>query len=211
VSRIQIIRGDITKVRCDAIVNSANKSLLRGGGVDGAIHRAAGEELEKECIELGGCNVGEAKITKAYKLNDIGASWIIHAVGPRWLDGNYGEERLLEAAYEKSFDLGINYKEIYPAQCEKVLEKYLSNIQAQSKDKYRKEIREAAEEYVALNPIRTIAFPSISTGVYKYPIESAVKIALNVIKKFAEKNSTVDSILVVCRDLNIFETYKKNL
>lgn len=138
--RIQTVQGDITKQNdIQAIVNAANTSLLGGGGVDGAIHRAAGPELLAECRTLGGCMTGEAKITKAYHLS---CDYVIHTVGPIYHNGQRGEARLLANAYRNSLQLAMDYG------------------------------------------IRTIAFPSISTGVYSYPLEEAAEIAVRTVREF---------------------------
>ena len=132
-NRIEVVEGDITKQEADAIVNAANTTLLGGGGVDGAIHRAAGPELLEECRKLGGCATGQARITKGCRLP---AKWVIHTVGPVWRDGRHGEDELLASCYRSCFAL--------------------------------------AEAH----GIRTIAFPSISTGAYGFPMERAASIAV---------------------------------
>jgi O-acetyl-ADP-ribose deacetylase (regulator of RNase III) len=151
--RIAVVEGDITRQTVDAIVNAANHSLLGGGGVDGAIHRAAGPGLLEECRALEGCPTGEAKITKGYNLP---ARWVIHTVGPRWRDGGHREEELLACCYRNCFVL--------------------------------------TEQY----PIRTIAFPSISTGAYGFPLERAARIAVTEIKSFLERNTSVEKVFLVC-------------
>ena len=165
-NRISVLVGDITKQNVDAIVNAANRTLLGGGGVDGAIHRAAGPELLEECKVLGGCPTGKAKITKGYNLP---AKYVIHTVGPIWGDGSQNEEEELANCYRNSFKF--------------------------------------VEEY----DIKTIAFPSISTGAYRFPIEKASKIALNEIRSFLTKNDTIDKVLVVCFDENTYNKYIQNI
>ncbi len=152
--KFRILQGDITQVEADAIVNAANVSLLGGGGVDGAIHRAAGPKLLAECVTLGGCATGEAKITKGYQLP---AKFVIHTPGPRWRGGGKNEEQLLANSYRNSLKL-------------------------------------AAE-----NQCRTVAFPSISTGIYCFPLELAAKIAVREILTFPE-GSPVEEVLMVCFD-----------
>lgn len=163
--RIEIIKGDITTLTTDAIVNAANSSLLGGGGVDGAIHRAAGPALLAECRQLNGCPAGKAKITGGYNLP---AKYVIHTVGPIWRGGDSGESKLLAECYRNSLKLAAEHK------------------------------------------IRSIAFPSVSTGVYGYPVELASAIALREIKGFMEDNSTVDRVIVVCFDDETYSVYQKN-
>jgi len=163
-SRIEVVEGDITKQRVDVIVNAANTTLLGGGGVDGAIHRAAGPELLEECRALGGCPTGEAKITKGYRLP---ARWVIHTVGPVWRDGQHGEEELLASCYRNSLAL--------------------------------------AEK----NGARAIAFPSISTGAYGFPMEPAARIAVAEIRKFLERSSSMEKVVLVCFGKGAFDIHRQ--
>lgn len=153
--RFSIVKGDIVKAKTDAIVNAANTSLLGGGGVDGAIHRAAGAELLEECETLGGCNTGEAKITKGYKLK---ANYVIHTPGPIWRGGKWNEDELLANCYKNSLDL--------------------------------------ARE----NGVKTIAFPSISTGVYRFPVERAATIAVETICNYLKSDTSFEQVIMVCFD-----------
>ena len=165
---IRIIKGDITKLDdVDVIVNAANTSLLGGGGVDGAIHRAAGPKLLEECRTLNGCKTGEAKITGAY---DLPYKNIIHTAGPIWGGGNSGEPELLRACYYNALSL--------------------------------------AKEY----GLRRIAFPSISTGVYSYPLDQAAKIAVGTVKEFLEANpDSFDLVEWALFDDKTFAAYEKEV
>ena len=160
-SQIEVKIGDITKEHVDAIVNAANTSLLGGGGVDGAIHRAAGPKLLAECIQLHGCKTGEAKLTKGYNLP---AKFIIHTVGPVWHGGNQNEDELL-------------------ANC------------------YRSSLKVAQE-----NQINNIAFPAISTGVYRFPIDRAAQIAVKTVKEYLD-SSGIKKVVFVCFDELNYKIY----
>jgi len=164
--RIAIAQGDITRQQVDAIVNAANSSLLGGGGVDGAIHRAAGLRLLAECRTLGGCQTGEARITHGY---DLPARWVIHTVGPVWRGGGHDEDRLLANCYRNSLHLAAD-----PAY-----------------------------------GIHTIAFPSISTGIYGFPIERAAPIAMREVRTFLEGNETIEQVVFVCFSREAFEVYER--
>ncbi len=160
--RIAIIQGDITKQKVDAIVNAANSSLVGGGGVDGAIHSAAGPALDEECRRLKGCDKGEAKITKGYNLP---ARWVIHTVGPVWHGGRKDEDEILARCYRSCFKLADQHK------------------------------------------IRTLAFPSISTGAYHFPVERAAKIALRELKAAIKKYPNIEKVSVVCFDKKTYDSY----
>lgn len=151
--KLEIITGDITEQDVDAIVNAANCSLLGGGGVDGAIHRAAGPELLAECRTLHGCETGKAKITKGYRLK---ARYVIHTPGPVWHGGGHGEEALLASCYRSCMAL-------------------------------------AAE-----NGCKTVDFPSISTGVYHFPLEKASRIAVDTITACLEEYPAIECVRMVC-------------
>ena len=164
--RLEIIQGDITKCQTDAIVNAANTSLLGGGGVDGAIHRAAGPELLAECRTLGGCPTGEAKATKAYRLP---CRYVIHTPGPIWRGGKANEDQLLASCYR--------------------------NCLAQAS---------------ALG-CKTVAFPSISTGVYHFPLQRAAHIAIQTIWEYLQAHSDIQVVTMVCFDGASLAAYQQAL
>jgi O-acetyl-ADP-ribose deacetylase (regulator of RNase III) len=165
--KLQIVEGDITRVSADAIVNAANSSLLGGGGVDGAIHRAAGPELLQECRTLGGCPTGQARITAGYRLP---ARYVIHTVGPIWHGGGHHEEHLLELCYRSSLALAVKHH------------------------------------------ARTIAFPSISTGAYGFPIERAAPIAIRETMLFLDAHpDAIDRVTFVCFRTEDAATYEAAL
>jgi len=160
--RIEVVAADITKLDVDAIVNAANSSLLGGGGVDGAIHRAAGPDLVHECRLLGGCKTGQAKVTKGYRLK---ARFLIHTVGPVWRGGMHDEPTLLAACYRNSLTLA------------------------------------------AARSVRTIAFPAISCGIYKYPPKLAAAVALEQISEFLSTDSTIERVVLACLPGEVLEAY----
>ena len=164
--RLQVICGDITKQQAQAIVNAANCSLLGGGGVDGAIHRAAGPELLAECRTLHGCETGKAKITGGYRLP---ADYVIHPPGPVWHGGKSGEEELLASCYRSCLEL------------------------------------------CAEHGIKTVDFPSISTGVYRFPLEKASRIAINTIADFLSRHAEIERARMVCFDERTMGHYLRAL
>jgi len=164
--KIEIVRGDITTLDVDAIVNAANSTLLGGGGVDGAIHRGAGPDLLAECRTLGGCEPGEAKLTHGYRLP---ARFVIHTVGPVWSGGNRGEAEILANCYRNSLQLAVR------------------------------------------NGIKTIAFPAISCGAYRYPIQQAAQIALKTTEDLLSGNDKIDKVFFVIWGEEIYDAYRQLL
>lgn len=164
--RIEVTQGDITKLKVDAIVNAANTTLRGGGGVDGAIHRAAGPGLDAACAKFGGCATGEARITPGFNLP---ATFIIHTPGPVWQGGHHHEASLLANSYRNSLQLAV------------------------------------------ANGCRTVAFPSISTGVYAYPLDQAAPLAIATIQHFLGNNSQLDRVTMVCFDARTYAAYQRAL
>jgi O-acetyl-ADP-ribose deacetylase (regulator of RNase III) len=168
--RIELIQGDITKVEADAIVNAANTSLLGGGGVDGAIHRAGGKAILEECIKIrerqGSCKTGEAVITTA---GNLPAKYVIHTVGPVYNSGGEKVEKLLANAYSNSLKLAVE------------------------------------------NNVETIAFPNISTGIYRFPKDRAAQIAVETVSLFLKENSSIKKVIFVCFDDENYNQYKELL
>jgi O-acetyl-ADP-ribose deacetylase (regulator of RNase III) len=160
---IEVLKADITTLAVDAIVNAANSSLLGGGGVDGAIHRAAGPDLVHECRLLGGCKTGQAKITKGYRLP---AKHILHTVGPVWNGGGHGEAALLALCYVSCFDLA------------------------------------------AKHGLKSLAFPAISCGIFRFPVDLAVEIAMRETVARLERDQEIDRVIFCCFDQRVFGAYQ---
>lgn len=166
-NKINLIQGDITEIVVDAIVNAANSSLLGGSGVDGAIHRIGGKKILEECQKIkakqGGCKVGNAVITTA---GNLFAKYVIHTVGPRWIDGKHNESELLKQCYLNSFKLALE------------------------------------------NGVKSISFPNISTGVYKFPKDKAAEIAVNTIKNCIQNEIQIEKVNIVCHENENYQIYR---
>jgi O-acetyl-ADP-ribose deacetylase (regulator of RNase III) len=161
--QLKAVPGDITRLAVDAIVNAANSSLLGGGGVDGAIHHAAGPELVEECRKLNGCATGDAKATAGFRLQ---AKWVFHAVGPVWNGGTKNEDALLASCYRRCLELAREHK------------------------------------------VRSIAFPAISTGIYRFPLERAARIAIQTVRAHIE-DSGVEEVRFVCFNSDALLVYER--
>lgn len=207
--RFEIVQGDILDQKVDVIVNAANQSLRGGGGVDGAIHNACGKDLDDECKELGGCSTGKAKLTKAYDLEAEGIGWVIHAVGPRYAGGMYFEADLLADAYKAALDITLDYETFYKEQCLGVLDKYIGHLGDFEKKPYVSDVVHEVKAYCHDFPIKTIAFPSISTGIYGYPLDEAARIAVRTIRNFCRRNNHLEKVIMVCYDKQTYDAYNK--
>ncbi len=161
-ARIEIIQGDITQLKVDAIVNAANTTLRGGGGVDGAIHAAAGPRLLEECMSLGGCEVGKAKLTKGYALP---AKVVIHTVGPYWMGGVRREHQLLASCYRESLSIA------------------------------------------SLHGMKTIAFPAISCGAFRFPADEAAQVAVNTVMHFLQSDQSIEKVSFVCREDEVYRSF----
>ena len=164
--RIEIIQGDITQVQVDAVVNAANTTLQGGGGVDGAIHAAAGPRLLEECMSLGGCEVGKAKLTQGYGLP---AKVVIHAVGPYWMGGVRREHQLLASCYQESLSIA------------------------------------------SMHGMKTVAFPAISCGAYRFPVEQAAQVAIQTILDFLQSDRSIEKVWIVCREDAVYQAFSEAL
>lgn len=205
----KILLGDITKLKFDAIVNAANTSLLGGGGVDGSIHKACGSKLLDECRELKGCMTGNAKITKSYDLISKGIYWVIHTVGPIYRHTG-SEEKYLRNAYRSVLNLAADYSSSYINQCNEILDHYIYSFKSNGimGEKRKESIINEFTDYTNNHPIKTLAFPSISTGAYGYPLKEACIIALDEIITFINNNPEIfDKIAMVCYDQKTYDTF----
>jgi len=209
-TKFQILLGDITKIKFDAIVNAANTSLLGGGGVDGAIHRACGEKLLEECRHLNGCMTGKSKITKSYNLNDHGVYWVIHTVGPIYRH-NGSEAKYLKNAYGSALEIATNYSDYYSNQINNFINNnlYLFNTNKFTGNNDKDYLIKEFNQYIKEHPIKTIAFPSLSTGAYSYPLKEACNIALDEILTFIKNSPDVfDEIAMVCLDEKTYNMFQ---